>query len=243
MTSRIDGLPRRVGGVSSTSNASPTMAASSRRAGPLSAHAEVAGHESPGVLGHVAGAGHPDLHPAVGDVARGRPRRGIRRAPAVHDDLATGSRGEHVVEDRSPRGRHRTEPGEVDVHGQPVCRDPVLEPHGAVQGGDDDDPLVGPSTRRGVHRVEAEGVVEHAGVDLGGRRGRCGVEREVAGDLASQPGGDAEIGCGSGGFARQAQVGGHRAAGVGQLGEGPRARVRPACPGGGSTSTPTGAGR
>ena len=80
---------------------------------PLTAHAEVAGHESAGVLGHVAGAGHAELHPAVGDVARGSPRGGIRRASAIDDDLAPRSGGEHVVKDRSPCGRDRSEPGQV----------------------------------------------------------------------------------------------------------------------------------
>ena len=156
--------------------------------------AQVPGHEPAGVLGHVARPGHADLHPAGGEVGARAPRGGIRRRPAVDDDAPAGDVRQHLVEGGAPHLGQRAEPGQRRAHRQPVGGDPVAGAHGTVERRDDDEPAVRAAAGGGVERGEVEGVVEHAGVDLGGGGGGCGGEREVARHLVEQSVGDAEQG-------------------------------------------------
>ena len=71
----------------------------------------------------------------------------------------------------------------------------------------------------------AEGVVEHPGIDLAGRRGGSGVQVEVAGDVVEEGGADPEQPRRVRGSAHGGESRGHAPALVPELGEGPRGRV------------------
>ena len=194
-TSRTHGARALAGSCSRTSKAPATTSAQRRhRPRRHAGRAEVTRHEPAGVLGHVAGAGHPHLHPAGGEVGTRAPRGGIRAPTGSRPRRRARRRPGAPVQGGPPDPGERAEPGQRGAHRQAVGGDPVTGPHRAVQGRDDDEPAVRPAASSGVERGQPERVVEHAGVDLGGRGGRCGVEHEVAGDLVEQAGGDAEQG-------------------------------------------------
>ena len=181
-------------------------------------------------------------------------QRAARSAPGRHaaaydaDRQSTttpraGDLGQHLVQRRSPQRGQRAEPGQRRAHRQPVGGDPVARAHGAVQRRDDDEPAVGAAAGRGVERGQPERVVEHAGVDLGGRGGRRRVEHEVAGHLVEQAGGDAEQGRCLGGAADVGEGGGDPGAG-GSRARGTTTSTGPrACPGAGSTLDSDGGSR
>ncbi len=177
-TSRTQGAPRRAGSWSAVVEAAeprPRRGRGTRRRRPA-LEAEVAGDEPPGVLGEVARPGHPDRDPAVGEVAAGRPGRGIRRRTGSRRrPRAPAAAGEHPRQLGAPERGQRAEPGQADPHREAVGRDPVGEAHRAVERRDDDEPPGGPAPGGRVEGGEVERVVEDAGVDLGrrGSRARC----------------------------------------------------------------------
>ncbi len=98
-----------------------------------------------------------------------------------------GRLGHHLRHGRPPERPQRTEPRQLHPHGAAVRRDPVVDPHRTPQPGEHQERPPGPLPRHRVERRQAQGVVQHPGVDLTGgpRTGR--PQRGVLRDLAAQP--------------------------------------------------------
>ena len=133
---------------------------------------------------------HPHGDHPAGEVGRRPPERGVRRGAQVdHQPAAGAPRG------RPGRGASRqcagdgAEPGQGDVAGEPVGRDPVAGRGPARTA--TRSPPAGPVARRRAaasRRGEVEGVVEHAAVDRVGRARSARSRRPALRATSRRPG-------------------------------------------------------
>ena len=118
-------------------------------------------------------------HPTC-QLGRRTPERGVRPRPQVDQEAVPEGVAHGVTEDIAPHPCDRAEAREGGVTGEPVRRDPVGRPHQPEHRRRHREPGGGAAPGGGGERVEAEGVVEDAGVDPVGARRRRRLEAGVA---------------------------------------------------------------